>query len=146
MGASIVIKERIRKHPVRVLAHRMRIACCRHGQKVPCDLAPQREPTHDVDGNMTDDQINQGLGAGTPDRISPPHTNPWGDLNKFNLSNLNKWARHGLADYWQHWFGTGFDHWTHPPNPGRDGNGNPCPNNDGSASPPNTSGSGCCND
>jgi len=78
---------------------------------------------YDSAGNL----INQGPGAGTPDRISPPEK-WWHDIGRL--------ARHVYFDGWQWVFGTNYDHETHPPNQGRDSNGNPCPPNDGSSNPP----------
>ena len=96
---------------------------------------------YDSAGNL----INQGPGAGTPDRMAPSPNKIKDDLWNLNVANLKKTAKHILADGWQFMFGTEFDHLTHPPNKGQDANGNPCPNNDGSANPPIDSNSKCCN-
>lgn len=80
--------------------------------------------------------INDGPGAGTPDRISPSPNKVINDIKSWNHGGLIRSAKHFLADGWQWLFGTEFDHWTHPPNQGKDGNGNPCPPNDGSDAPP----------
>jgi RHS repeat-associated protein len=80
--------------------------------------------------------INDGPGAGTPDRISPSPNKVINDIKCWNHGGLIRSAKHFLADGWQWLFGTEFDHWTHPPNQGKDGNGKPCPPNDGSDAPP----------
>ena len=73
------------------------------------------------------DLINRGSGAGTPDRYSP--------------SGFSGTVGHYLIDVAPYMLARVFmgfekaeklDHKLHPPNQGRDSNGNPCPPNDGS--------------
>ena len=75
--------------------------------------------------------INEGSGAGTPDKFSPE------DLIGYGLHILCDVAPYYL-DKWL----TGpteaerLDHASHPPNKGKDESGQPCPKNDGSNNPP----------
>ncbi|MBQ3316149.1 MAG: hypothetical protein IJG70_09385, partial [Kiritimatiellae bacterium] len=79
---------------------------------------PGQQCVYDAKGNL----INDGPGAGTPDKVSPGGIGPT--------------ICHILNDGWQYLISTSFDHLTHPPDCGCDANGRPCPINNGFANPP----------
>ena len=79
---------------------------------------PGQQCVYDAKGNL----INDGPGAGTPDKVSPGGIGPT--------------ICHILNDGWQYLISTSFDHLTHPPDCGCDANGSPCPINNGFANPP----------
>jgi RHS repeat-associated protein len=79
---------------------------------------PGQQCVYDAKGNL----INDGPGAGTPDKVSPGGIGPT--------------IYHILNDGWQYLISTSFDHLTHPPDYGCDANGSPCPINNGFANPP----------
>lgn len=79
---------------------------------------PGQQCVYDAKGNL----INDGPGAGTPDKVSPGGIGPT--------------ICHILNDGWQNLISTSFDHLTHPPDCGCDANGRHCPINNGFANPP----------
>ena len=88
-------------------------------RSIPQDkYGPGQQCVYDAKGNLIDD----GPGAGTPDKVSPGGIGPT--------------VCHILNDGWQYLISTSFDHLTHPPDCGCDANGRPCPINNGFANPP----------
>ena len=94
----------------------------------PNYLGASQQCVYDAVGNL----INEDSGAGTPDRFAP--------TGFFGL------LRHGFFDVSSYHVNNVFlgpeaaekiDHAQHPPNKGKDGDGNPCPPNDGLLAPPN---------